>query len=79
MTDKAGVTKPGTVQKIVPPYDSRGPEKAEIQVHDAEPLFEELRIPNCLQDDEGKQVKLKKGAKVEVHIKADTTATVPKV
>ncbi len=78
MSGTAKVTKPGTVKKIVPAFDSREPDKAEIQVHGAEPLFEELRIPNSLQDRDGNEVRLKEGAPVEVHIEADKAATVPK-
>ena len=78
MASDAKTTKPGTVRKIVPSIDPREPDKAEIHVSDAEPLYEELRIPNSLKDQDGKEVELKKGAEVEVHIEADRTATVPK-
>lgn len=78
MSGSAKVTKPGTVKKIVPVFDSREPDKAEIQVHDAEALFDELRIPNSLEDGDVNQLRLKKGAPVEVHIEADKAATVPK-
>ena len=45
----AKTTKPGTVKQIVPSFDSRESDKQEIHVHDAEPLYEELRIPNSLK------------------------------
>jgi hypothetical protein len=78
MMKKAKTTKPGTVKRIVPSFDSREPDKAEIHVHDAEPLYEELRIPNALKDEDGKEVALKKGAEVEIHVEAEKSATTPK-
>jgi predicted DNA-binding antitoxin AbrB/MazE fold protein len=75
----AKTTKPGTVEKIVKPVDPREPEKAQINIHDAEPLYQEIRIENVLTDQDGKEVKLKEGAKVEVHIEADESATTPRV
>ena len=78
MANDAKTTKPGTVKRIVPSFDSREPDKAEIHVHDAEPLYEELRIPNTLQDQDGNKVELKKGAEVEIHIEADKASTTPK-
>ena len=80
MTTKtnAKTTRPGTVKKILPSFGSGQPDKAEIHVHDAEPLYEELRIPNSLKDEDGKELELKKGAEVEVHIEADKSATTPK-
>jgi hypothetical protein len=78
MTTNAKTTKPGTVKRIVPSFDSREPDKAEIHVHDTEPLYEELRIPNSLTNEDGEEVKLKKGAEVEVHIEANKSATTPK-
>ena len=78
MTKKAKTTKPGTVKRIVPSFDSREPDKAEIHVHDAEPLYEELRIPNALKDEDGKEVELKKGVGVQIHVEAEKSATAPK-
>jgi hypothetical protein len=75
---KTKTTKTGTVTKIVPPFDATDPEKAEIHIHQAEPLYQELRVPNSLSDEKGHKVKLKNGAEVEVHIEADKSATTPK-
>jgi predicted DNA-binding antitoxin AbrB/MazE fold protein len=71
-------SKPGTVEKLVKPVDPRDPEKAQINIHGAEPLYQEVRIENTLTDKDGNEVKLKEGAKVEVHIEADKDATTPK-
>jgi hypothetical protein len=53
-------------------------EKAQISVEGAEHLYKEIRVDNTLQDEDGKPVSLKPGAKVEVAIEAEKTATVPK-
>ena len=71
-------TKPGTVEKVIKPADPRDPEKAQINIHGAEPLYKEIRIENKLTDQDGNEVKLKEGAEVEVHVEADKTATTPK-
>jgi len=77
-TEKATVTLPGTVEKIIPPVDPSEPEKAQIAVDGAEDLYRELRVENTLQDPEGNLVRLKKGVEVEVTIGAEITATTPK-
>ncbi len=76
--DKAVVTLPGTVEKIIPSFDPNEPEKAQISVEGAEELYREIRVENILQDADGNQVSLKKGAEVEVTIAADPQATKPK-
>ena len=74
---KSAVTLPGTVEKIVP--SSRyEPEKAEIAVDGADPLYKEIRVENKLQDEEGKEVGLKAGAEVEVTIEAEPHQTTAK-
>jgi predicted DNA-binding antitoxin AbrB/MazE fold protein len=78
MLDKAKTTKSGTVEKLVKPMDPREPEKAQINIHDAEPLYQEIRIDNSLKDADGNDVQLKEGAEVEVHIEADVNATTAK-
>jgi predicted DNA-binding antitoxin AbrB/MazE fold protein len=74
----ARTTKPGTVEKLVKPADPRDPEKAQINIHGAEPLYQEIRIENKLTDENGNEVKLKEGAEVEVHVEADKSATTTK-
>jgi len=77
--NKPSVTLPGTVEKIIPSPHTDEPEKAEIAVEGADPLYREIRVENTLQDDDGKEVKLKPGAEVEVTIEADQHATTPKI
>jgi uncharacterized protein YfaS (alpha-2-macroglobulin family) len=74
----AKTTKPGTVEKVIKPVDPRDPEKAQINIHGAEPLYQEIRIENTLTDENGNAVKLKEGAVVEVHVEASKSATTPK-
>ncbi len=76
--EKVVVTLPGTVEKIIPAIGRIVPEKAQIAVDGADPLYGEIRIDNNLQDETGKEVKLKKGAEVEVTITADSQATIKK-
>jgi len=76
---KPTVTLPGTVEKVIPPSRYSGePEKAEISVEGAEPLYQEIRIENTLQDEEGKEVGLKPGAEVDVAIEAELHETTAK-
>jgi hypothetical protein len=77
-TDKAGVTLPGKVEKIIPPAHPAEPEKAQINVEGAEDLYREIRIDNVLQNEKGETVRLKQGAEVEVTVEADAAATIKK-
>lgn len=77
--EKPSTTLPATVEKIIKPPHPREPEKAQINIEDgADPLYKEVRIENTLIDGEGKKVRLKKGAKVEVKIEADASETTTK-
>lgn len=77
MAKKPRTTEPGHVRKIIKPLDPREPEKAEISVEGADHLYRELRIENTLEDEQGKKVKLKEGAQVDITLEADRSATVP--
>jgi hypothetical protein len=73
--EKATVTVPGTVEKIIKsPFPSE-PEKAQIKVDTDEELYREIRIENSLTGPNGEEVKLKKGAEVQVTIEAAPAAT----
>ena len=67
------VTMPGTVDKLIPPPRSSEPEKAQISIHGARRPHRDLRIENTLLDENGDDVKLKKGAHVEVTVTAEPT------
>jgi hypothetical protein len=76
---KVNTTLPGRVEKVIDSHPSSGqPEKAQIAVEGADHLYREIRIPNILTDRHGHEVKLNRGAEVEVTIEANqavTTAT----
>jgi uncharacterized protein YfaS (alpha-2-macroglobulin family) len=66
---------PGTVEKIIKPPHPNAPEKAQIAVEGADHLYKELRIENSLTDENGNEVHLKQGAKVDVTVAAEPEAT----
>jgi hypothetical protein len=70
------VTLPGTAEKIIPSTGPE-PEKAEIAIHKAEPLYQELRVANGLQGQDGETLRLKPGAHVDVTIEAAPQETTP--
>jgi hypothetical protein len=79
MSEKPNITLPATVEKIIKPPDPRMPEKAQISIErGADPLYQEIRIENTLKDSEGKDVKLKEGARVEVRVEASDSGVVRK-
>jgi uncharacterized protein YfaS (alpha-2-macroglobulin family) len=78
MTEKPVATLPGTVQRIIKSPHPDLPEKAEIAVEGADELYREIRIENTLTDENGKEVKLKPGAQVEVTVEAEPKDTVAK-
>jgi len=71
--EQPSLTMPGTVEKIIPSARPSQPEKAQITVDGAYRQHRDLRIENALIDEHGDDVKLKKGAQVEV-----TVTTEPK-
>ena len=75
---KPAVTLPGTVENIIATKYTGEPEKAEIAIDGADPLYKEIRIENTLQDEEGNEVSLKPGAQVDVTIEAEPDVTRPK-
>ena len=62
---------PGTVEKLIPSPRPNQPEKAQIAI-DGDLGYRDLRIENSLTDEQGDEVKLKKGAHVEVTVAART-------
>jgi hypothetical protein len=60
----------GTVDKIIPSPRPRQPENARIAVHGPVRRNQDLRIENTLTDENGDEVKLKKGAHVNVTVAA---------
>ena len=68
--EQPSTTMPGTVDKIIPSKRSSQPEKAQIAVDGADDRYRDLRIENTLIDEHGDDVRLKKGAHVEVTVAA---------
>jgi hypothetical protein len=66
--DPPSITMPGTVEKIIPAIGHHRPEKAQIAIEGTEDLYREIRIDNALQTEDGDDVSLKVGSKVEVTI-----------
>jgi hypothetical protein len=78
MAERPNITLPGKVEKIIEPKYPSEPEKVEISVEGADTLYREIRIENSLTDEDGVEVRLKKGAEVNVTVEADKDATAPK-
>jgi len=68
--EQPSVTMSGTVDKIVPSPRPSQPEKAQVAVKGADRQYRDLRIENALLDEHGDDVKLKKGAHVDVTVAA---------
>ena len=69
--EQPSTTMPGTVNKIIPSPGPNQPEKAQIAVHGADHGHRDLRIENALTDEHGDDVRLKKGAQVELTVTAE--------
>ena len=67
---------PGTVDRIIPPPRPSQPEKMQIAVEGADRGHRDLRIENALTDENGDNVRLKKGAHVEVTVAAEPGAPI---
>ncbi len=76
-TEKPSVTLPGKVERIIEAHPPAEPEKAEISVEGADALYREIRIENTLTDESGREVRLQRGAEVEVTIEAEKNETTP--
>jgi hypothetical protein len=66
--EQPSTTMPGTVKKIILPSRPNLPEKAQIAVAGAPHPYRDTRIENTLTDEHGDDVRLKKGAHVEITV-----------
>jgi hypothetical protein len=71
ISEPPSTTMPGTVKKIIPSPRLGQPEKAQIAVDGADQRYRDLRFENTLTDEHGEDVKLKKGAHVEITVTVD--------
>lgn len=67
VTPGSEICKPSDPMRLGSPR-SRQPEKAQITVGGADHLYRDLRIENTLLDEHGDEVKLEKGARVEITV-----------
>jgi hypothetical protein len=68
--EKPSATVPGRVNKIIPSAPPNQPERVQIGIHDSGRKYSDIRIENSLTDEHGDDVRLKKGAHVDVTITA---------
>jgi hypothetical protein len=66
--EQPSATVPGTVEKIIPSSHPTRPEKAQIGVDGPDRGYHAIRIENSLTDEHGDDVRLKKGAQVDVTV-----------
>ena len=61
----------GSVKKIITPVLPNEPEKAEIQIDEADDLYKEIRIENVVTDEKGEKDILEPGEDVDIVLEAD--------
>jgi hypothetical protein len=69
--EQPSTTVAGTVKKIIPSPRTKLPEKAQIAVAGAPLPYRNFRVENSLTDEHGDDVRLKKGAHVEITVTAN--------
>jgi hypothetical protein len=70
ISERPRTTIPGTVDKLIPSPRPNQVDKAQISI-EGDHGYRDLRIENSLTDEHGDEVKLKKGAHVEVTVTAE--------
>jgi hypothetical protein len=68
----------GRVKKVIRPRHPSEPEKAQIDIEEADHLYREIRVPNVVEDGQGDDAALKEGAEVDIIVEADSSATLKK-
>jgi len=61
----------GSVKKLVKPVLPHETEKAEIEIHEADDFYKEIRVENVVTDETGKEEHLKPGEDIDVILEAD--------
>jgi|SRR5580700_2499321 uncharacterized protein YfaS (alpha-2-macroglobulin family) len=77
--EQPSTTMAGTVDKIIPSSGPSQPEKAQIAVDSADHRYRALRIENTLTDEHGDDVKLRKGAHVDVTVTVTAKSVGPQL
>ena len=70
MTEKPSAILPGTVKEIVKSPLQGESENAQILIQGADRSYQEIRIKNTLIDENGEEVRLKPGVKVQVTVRS---------
>ena len=74
MSEKPSTTLPGTVKEIMKSPLQGEPERAQILIEGVDHSYQEIRIENTLIDENGEEVRLKPGAKVQVTVRSRTVS-----
>jgi len=74
ISEKPSATIPETVDKIIPSPGPGQAGRAQIAIEEADHGHQDLRIENTLTDEHSDDVRLKKGAHVEVTVTAEPPA-----
>ena len=61
----------GSVKKLIKPIHPSEPEKAEIDIHEADQLYREIRIENVVTDEKGEKDSLKPNEEVDIILESD--------
>jgi hypothetical protein len=70
ISERPRTTIPGTVDELIPSRRPNQVDKAQISIEGAHG-YRDFRIENSLTDEHGDEVKLKKGAHVEITVTAE--------
>ncbi len=65
----------GSVSKVIRSFHPMEPDKAQIDIHEADPLYREVRVENELADEDGGKARLKPGDEVDIVIEATGDAS----
>jgi hypothetical protein len=68
----------GTVKKVIKSVIPSEEEKAQIDVHEGDRLYREIRIDNVVVDDSGQKDKLKEGEPVDLIIETNSDPNLKK-
>jgi len=68
----------GTVKKVIKPVVPTEKEKAQIDVHEGDHLYREIRIDNLVTDENGQKSKLKEGEPVDLIVETHSDPNLKK-
>lgn len=68
----------GTVKKVIKPFIPSEKEKAQIDVHEGDHLYREIRIDNIVIGEDGQKAKLKEGEAVDLIVETQSDPNLKK-